>query len=46
MAAQGFNVCIIARSQAKMDEKLNEIKEKFKVETRAVVFDFNELCQI
>ena len=31
---------------AKIEEKLNEIKEKYKVETRAVVFDFNEFHKI
>lgn len=46
MAAQGFNICIIGRSQAKINEKLKEIQEKYKVETLAVVFDFAELCTI
>jgi len=46
MAQKGFNICIIARSKSKMDEKLSEISKLYGVKTRAVVFDFAELCQI
>ena len=44
MAAKGFNVCIIARTLSKMEQKLKEVG-KYNVKTRAVVFDFGELCQ-
>ena len=46
MARRGFNICCIARSQQKMDRKLSEIRQKFNVKTRAVVFDFAQYFTI
>ena len=42
MAAQGFNICMVARNADKMAEKLKEVQAKNTVKTRALVFDFNE----
>jgi len=46
MAVIGFNICIVGRTKAKIDEKLSDIASKFKVKTRAVVFDFGEMFTI
>lgn len=45
MAEIGFNICIIGRTKAKIDEKLTDLS-KFNVKTRCVVFDFAQLCTI
>jgi len=43
MAAEGFNICIIARTASKIEAKLAEIKAKFpKIKTRGVIFDFSK----
>ncbi len=46
MAAQGFNICIVGRTESKVNEKLAMLKKKHNVQTRCVVFDFAELCAI
>lgn len=46
MAAAGFNVCIVGRNKSKIDEKLSQIASKYKVKTRAIVFDFSVFCTI
>lgn len=47
MAEKGFNICIIARNEAKINEKLAEIKERFpKVKTKAIVADLAKLTTI
>ena len=44
LAAQGFNICMIARNGAKMDAKLAEIRLKYPtVEVKKVIADFGEL---
>lgn len=43
----GFNICIVARNQAKMDQKLAEIKKMNpKIETKAIVADFSKMNTI
>ena len=43
LAAQGFNICIMSRNEAKIQEKLAEIKGKFPaVETKCVVADLGK----
>ena len=46
MAEQGFNICIVGRTQTKILEKLQDIKIKHNVHTKCVVFDFAEHCSI
>jgi len=47
MAEQGFNICMVSRNEAKINEKLTELSAKHpQVKTRAVVFDFAEKCRI
>lgn len=47
LAAQGFNICIVSRTQSKIEQKLKEIKEKYpKIRTKAIAFDFSVLCKI
>ena len=42
LAEEGFNICIVSRNKAKVDEKLKEIKEKFPdCETVGVQCDFS-----
>jgi 5,10-methylene-tetrahydrofolate dehydrogenase/methenyl tetrahydrofolate cyclohydrolase len=44
LAAQGFNICMVARSRAKMEERLAAIKEEFPLcETKAVIADFSKM---
>ena len=46
MAEKGFNICIIARNESKINEKLSILEKKHNVKTRCIVFDFAELCFI
>ncbi len=46
MAAIGFNICIVGRTLSKINEKLEEISQKYSVKTKAVVFDFEKLFSI
>jgi len=46
MAAIGFNICIIARNENKINEKLAGLQRRHKVKTRCIVFDFAKLCLI
>lgn len=47
MAAQGFNIVIIARNPTKIEQKLAELKAKYpKIKTRGVTFDFSKLVKI
>lgn len=46
MAVIGFNICIVGRNKAKIDEKLSEISTQYKVKTRSVIFDFGEIFTI
>ena len=45
LASQGFNICIIARNEEKINQKLKDIKEKSgnKIKTRCVVADLAAL---
>ena len=47
LAAQGFNICIVARNEQKMEEKLAEIRAKNQgCETKSIVADFVQLGSI
>ena len=47
MARQGFNICMVARNEAKMAEKLAHITESFpQVKVKSVVFDFADHWQV
>lgn len=46
MAALGFNICIVGRTESKINEKLTMLQKKHNVKTRCVVFDFAQLCVI
>jgi 17beta-estradiol 17-dehydrogenase / very-long-chain 3-oxoacyl-CoA reductase len=41
LASRGFNVGLVARNQEKLDAVSKEIKQKYKVKTQTIVFDFN-----
>jgi len=41
LAAQGFNVCLVARNQAKLHAVAEEIEKTYKVQTKVVVLDFS-----
>lgn len=41
LAKRGFNVVVIARRRAVLDTLCNDIKNKYKVQTKAVEFDFS-----
>ncbi len=48
LAKEGFNICIVARNQSKMNARLNEIKIECRpnddtFETLAIVADFSKL---
>lgn len=44
LAGQGFNICIVARNEAKMVEKLTQIKKDYpKIKTMYIVSDFSKL---
>jgi 17beta-estradiol 17-dehydrogenase / very-long-chain 3-oxoacyl-CoA reductase len=50
-ANEGFNVCIVSRTQSKIEDKLQEIKKECRAnddsfDTRAVVADFSKLKTI
>ncbi|XP_043939334.1 very-long-chain 3-oxoacyl-CoA reductase [Protopterus annectens] len=42
LAHRGLNIVLISRSQDKLDQVANEIKEKFKVDTKTVTADFGQ----
>ena len=51
LAKEGFNICIVARTQSKMDEKLNEIKTECRAnddsfETLSVVAYMTNLIKL
>ena len=47
MAEKGFNICIIGRSQNKIDEVMADLLKKFpKIKTKVVIADFAELSTI
>lgn len=48
MAAEGFNICIVARNEKKMQEKLAEIVEKYgsHIKTKYVIADFSKMKSI
>lgn len=49
LAAKGFNICIVARNEAKMQEKMVEIKKatsEHNIKTMSVVADFFEMTTI
>lgn len=44
LAKEGFNICIVARNEAKIEEKLEEIREECpNVSTLCIVADFDEM---
>ena len=47
LAARGFNICIIARNQTKINEKLADIKAKcgHEIETRCIVADLGKMTK-
>lgn len=46
-ASQGFNICMISRNKAKMEEKVNQLNEKFAgIDVIAVECDFSKLSKI
>ena len=47
MTEKGFNICIIGRSQNKIDEVMADLLKKFpKIKTKVVIADFAELSTI
>lgn len=48
LAKLGFNICIIARNEEKMKQKLEDIKKESgkDIKTRAVVADFSVMTRI
>ena len=47
LAAKGFNVCMVSRSQQKMEEKLAQIKKDHpSVKTKFVVADFAQIFTV
>jgi len=48
MAAEGFNICIVARNETKMQEKLAEIVKKYgsNIKTKYIIADFSQLKSI
>ncbi|XP_009872513.1 PREDICTED: estradiol 17-beta-dehydrogenase 12, partial [Apaloderma vittatum] len=42
LARRGMKVALISRSKEKLDQVASEIKEKYKVETKVIVADFEE----
>ena len=46
-ARQGFNICMISRNKAKMEEKVNQLKDKFtSIDVIAIECDFSNLSKI
>ena len=43
LAAQGFNICIVARNPSKMEGCRQEIEKRTKVKTMQVVADFGQM---
>jgi short-subunit dehydrogenase len=51
LAKQGFNICIVSRNEAKINEKLHMLKDDLKgefksIETRCVVADFSKMTSM
>ncbi|GCC27639.1 hypothetical protein chiPu_0006065 [Chiloscyllium punctatum] len=46
LAKHGMNTVLISRSQEKLDQVANEIREQFKVETKTLAVDFGEGTEI
>ena len=47
MAAAGFNICMIARNEEKMKEKLDLIQKSYpKIKTMYIVADFSKMKSI
>lgn len=47
LAGQGFNICIVARNEKKMEKCLSDIKAKYsEVKTLAVVADFAKMMTV
>ena len=46
LAAQGFNICIVSRNEAKINEKINELAKLYTVKFKAVVADFAKMNSI
>ena len=43
LAGEGFNVCMIARNENKMEEKCRELEKENKVKTMYIVADFAKM---
>lgn len=41
LARRGMNVVLISRTQAKLEEVAEELKAKYKIETKCIAFDFS-----
>ncbi|XP_048401686.1 very-long-chain 3-oxoacyl-CoA reductase-A-like isoform X2 [Stegostoma tigrinum] len=46
LAKHGMSIVLISRSQEKLDQVANEIREQFKVETKTLALDFGEGTEI
>ena len=44
LAKSGFNIVLIARNLAKLDQVANMLKSTYGVQTLCIVFDFSHLC--
>ncbi len=43
LASLGFNIVLVARNQEKTDAVAAELRQKFKVKTKVIIFDFATL---
>ena len=46
LAAQGFNICIVGRNEAKINDKMNELAKVYPVKYKAVIADFARMHSI
>jgi short-subunit dehydrogenase len=46
LASLGFNICIVARDEAKMTLHCNDIEQKYSVKTKSIVCDFSKVVSI
>lgn len=46
LAQRGFNIVLISRNSEKLSLVVKEIQEKYKRDTRMIVFDFGKDCSI
>ena len=46
LADQGFNICIVGRNEAKINDKMNELAKVYPVKYKAVIADFARMHSI